>query len=220
MHRYLSVTIVVCVSGLLPMQGSSQESATKEHVESLIENLASKNPVPRERKGSTAEFPQSYDKKLQVSVFDAYKKLDELDEAAFPYLIGHFDDERYALTEDAGPMDKNFTVGQLCYHLVELQIQPDKGWTVGKGDPRTRKSRPHYSTHILLRDKAMAMRWSESIRGKSLLQLQLIAYEWIDQEEEKNSKDYTDEERRALAARLKTLRASRKALPSAVPWAK
>ena len=65
------------------MKASKQESATKERVKSLIKNLASKNPVPRERKGSTAEFPKSYDKKLQTSVFDAYKKLNDRFEALY-----------------------------------------------------------------------------------------------------------------------------------------
>ena len=189
-------------------------------VDALVEQLASKNPAPREVKGSTAENPVGYDGSLQKSVYDAYRDLNSLGVSAFPYLIKHFDDKRYGLTADAGPMDKNFTVGELCYYIVELQIQPDKGWTVGKGDPRFRKFRPHFPGQIKLRDKTAAMSWLEQNKDKSLVEIQIAVTEWTIAEEEKVASEYTEEEKAALAKRLNDLRRTNKPLPSTKPWIK
>lgn len=196
----------------------SQEDPIQRRVDALVEHLASKNPAPREVKGSTADFPVGYDDGLQKSIYKAYRDLDSLGVIAIPFLIKHFDDKRYGLTADAGPMDKNFTVGDLCYYIVELQIQPDKGWTVGQGDPRFRKFRPHFPTQIKLRDKTAAMSWWEQNKDKSLVEIQIAVTEWTIAEEERVASDYTEEEKAALTKRLHDLRHTKKPLPSTKPW--
>ncbi len=202
------------------MSANGQDATMSERVDALVEQLVSKNPAPREVKGSTAEYPAGYDKDLQKPISAAYRELNSLREQAFPHLIKHFDDKRYALTADGGPMDKNFTVGDLCYYIVELQIQPDKGWTVGDGDPRSRKFRPHYPTHLNLRDKTDAAKWWERNKDKSLVEIQIAVIEWTIEEEEKHPTEYTEEERSALKMRLHELSKAGKPLPSTVPWFK
>lgn len=198
----------------------SKDTVTKESVDLLVEQLASKNPMPREVDGSTAAYPPKYNKKLQKPIYEAYRQLNQLGVAAFPHLIPHFDDQRYALTADGGSMDINFTVGNLCYYLVELQIQPDKGWTVGEGDPRFRTFRPHFPQHIKLREKEAAMKWWEENKTKSLTEIQILVTEWAIAEEAKRPTEYTDEERSALAKTLDKLRKTNKPIPSTVPWFK
>lgn len=201
-----------------PMLAIGEDGAVAKRVDELVEQLASKNPSPREVKGSTAEFPAGFDKNLQKPVYKAYRELNALGKAAFPQLIAHFDDARYALTADGGSMDKNFTVGELCYYLVELQIQPDKGWAAGPGDPRFRRFRPHFPTHIGLRDKSAALKWWEASKDKSLVEIQIAVTEWTIAEEEKVPAEFSQEEHEDLARRLRELRSTGKPLPAAVPW--
>lgn len=214
----IAVSVIIFVPVL--KHALSQEGEIQQRVDELVEQLASKNPVPREVKGSSAEYPTAYDDNLQKLVYQVYRELDALGVTAFPDLIKHFDDKRYSLTADAGPMDKNFTVGELCYYIVELQIQPDKGWTVGTGDPRFRKFRPHFPREIKLRDKAAAMNWWEQNKDKSLTDIQIAVTEWTIAEEEKASVDFSDDEKAALAKRLRDLRSTGKPFPSTVPWVK
>ncbi len=191
-----AVVAVILLMGwvMLTPPAFPQEAVTKATVDALVEQLASKNPMPREVKGSTADYPRGYNKELQKEVYKAYRELDLLGVKAFPHLIRHFDDRRYAITADAGSMDKNFTIGNLCYFIVELQIQPDKGWAVGIGDPRFRTPRPHFPTHIKMRDKTEAMRWCEASKDLSLTQIQIAVTEWTIAEERKVPSAFSAEE--------------------------
>lgn len=211
---------VAAIVALISTIGFAKETVTQESVDKLVEQLVSKNPMPKEVDGSAAEYPPKYNKKLQNRVYAAYQKLSLLGVPAFPHLIKYFDDPRYALTADGGSMDVNFTVGELCYYLVELQIQPDKGWTAGEGDPRFRTLRPHFPQHIQLRDKDAAMKWWEQIKTKSLTEIQIVVTEWTIAEEAKQPSEFTDEERKALSERLQRLRTTNKPIPSTVPWSK
>ena len=91
--------------------------------------------MPQEVDGSTAEYPRRYDKKVQKPVNEAYRKLNLLGVAAFPHLINHFDDQRYALTADGGSMDVNFTVGELCLILSSCRFSQTKGGPLEKVIP-------------------------------------------------------------------------------------
>ena len=216
MLRFIATLLVASIIALTSLDAFSKDDVTKE----TVEQLASKNPAPEEVDGRTAEYPPNYDKKLQKPIYEAYRKLNLLGVGAFPHLIDHFDDERYALTADGGSMEINFSVGKLCYYVVELQIQPDKGWTVGKGDPRFRAFRPHFPEHIKLRDKESAMKWWEQNKSKTLVEIQILVTEWAIAEEAKRPTEYTDDERKALRKRLEDLRETNNPIPSKLPWSK
>ena len=220
MLPFIATLHVATIVAFTSMAAFSKDVVTKETVDALVEQLASKNPTPQEVDGGTADYPPNYDKKLQKPIYETYRKLNVLGVKAFPHLIDHFDDRRYALTADGGSMDINFSVGELCYYIVELQIQPDKGWTVGKGDPRFRAFRPHFPKHIKLRDKESAMKWWEQNKTRSLAEIQILVTEWAIAEEAKRPTEYTDEERKALQKSLDDLRRTDKPIPSSVPWSK
>ncbi len=220
MRHSTQVLTLVVIFALNPIDALGQVDDTKAIVDGLVEQLASPNPIPKEKKGSEADYPKSYDRKLQKPVYEAYRKLDQLGVKAFPFLIDHFDDKRYALTADVGSMDKNFSIGDVCYYIVELQIQPDKGFAIGEGDPRFRKMRPHYPRHIGLRNKEVATTWWERNKDRTLAEIQIVVTEWTIEEEEKSPEGYTDDERQFLLKRLQDLRNTNTPIPSPVPWHK
>lgn len=117
-------------------------------------------------------------------------------------------------------MDQYFTVGDLCYYIVELQIQPDKRWTVGVGDPRARRFRPHFPSTFKLRDKTVAMKWWQQNKDKSFVEFQISVTEWVIAEKEKASPEVGEEEMAALVTRLLDLRSGGKPLPRTLPWVK
>lgn len=214
LFQFLSLVVA-----LFAIDVNAETLTTKELVERLVERLASGNPVP-DVSGSHAKYPPNFDKARQSQVFAAYEQLDHLGVAAFSELIDHLDDERYAFTADGGSKDRNFTVRHLCYHLIELQIQPDKGWTAGEGDPRFRVRRPHYPTEMNLRDKIAAGAWWEEHKMKTVRELQITVVDWIIVEEAKTPDKFPETEKSALREKQIILRASDKPYPSTIPWFK
>jgi hypothetical protein len=196
-----------------------QEIVGKETVDSLVARLASKNKPPKTR-GPRAEYPKGYDKAGQEEVFQAYRELRELGPKAFPFIIPHFDDKRYSLTADGGVADVNFTVGQLCFSAIDLQLQPYKTYSRGEGDPRNRPRRPSYLSKQDLRDPAKAQKWIDSLKNKTLLQLQIEVLEWVIEEESKDRTKYHALEHDWLHETLETLKKAKEPIPSGVPWAK
>ncbi|MBM3966921.1 MAG: hypothetical protein FJ308_17920 [Planctomycetes bacterium] len=209
------ITLLVIVTSFC----SAQQTVDKETVDSLVARLASKNKPPKTR-GPSAVYPKGYDKAGQEDVFLAYRELRELGPKAFRFIIPHLDDKRYSLTADGGAADVNFTVGQLCFSAIDLQLQPYKTYSRGEGDPRNRPRRPHYLAKVRLNDPIESRKWIDSLENKSLLQLQIEVLEWVIEEESKDRTKYPAVETAWLHETLETLNKAREPLPSGVPWAK
>jgi hypothetical protein len=156
------ITLFVIVTSVC----GAQETVDKETVDGLVARLASKNTPPKTR-GPNALYPRGYDKSAQQDVSLAYRELCELGPKAFPFIIPHLDDKRYSLTADGGAADVNFTVGQLCFHAIDLQLQPYKTCSRGEGDPRNRPRRPHYLAELRLHDPIEAQKWIDSLKNKT-----------------------------------------------------
>jgi hypothetical protein len=217
MMRY--AVFVVAMSLILPSACVAQVIIEKEHVESLIARLVSKNKPPKTR-GQSAVYPKRYDEASQEDVFLAYRELCELGPKSFPFIIPHLDDKRYSLTADGGAADVNFTVGQLCFHAIDLQLQPYKTYSRGEGDPRNRPRRPHYLAKLSLKDPIESRKWIDSLENKSLLQLQIEVLDWVIEEESKDRTKYSAVEHEWLQETLETLKSAKEPLPRGVPWEK
>ncbi|MFN7889164.1 MAG: hypothetical protein ACK5OC_02635, partial [Pirellula sp.] len=209
------ITLFVIVTSVC----NAQETVDKETVDSLVARLASKNKPPKTR-GPSAVYPKGYDQEGQEDIFLAYRELCKLGPKAFPFIIPHLGDKRYSLTADGGAADVNFTVGQLCFSAIDLQLQPYKTYSRGEGDPRNRPSRPHYLAKLDLRDPAKTQDWIDSLKNKTLLQLQIEVLEWVIEEESKDRTKYPAVEHDWLHETLETLKKAEEPLPSGVPWAK
>ena len=215
--RYAAILITLFV--IVASVCGAQETVDKETVDSLVARLASKNKPPRIL-GPSAVYPKGYDKEDQEDVFLAYRELRELGPKAFRFIIPHLDDKRYSLTADGGAANVNFTVGQLCFKAIDLQLQPYKTYSRGEGDPRNRPRRPHYLAKLDLGDPAKTQSWIDSLENKTLLQLQIEVLEWVIEEESKDRTKYPAVEHDWLNETLETLKKAKEPLPSGVPWAK
>ncbi|MCY2984161.1 MAG: hypothetical protein NTY15_11085 [Planctomycetota bacterium] len=215
--RYAAILITLFV--IVTSVCGAQETVDKETVDSLVARLASKNKPPKTR-GPSALYPRGYDKAGQEEVFLAYRELRELGPKAFPFIIPHLDDKRYSLTADGGAADVNFTVGQLCFSAIDLQLQPYKTYSRGEGDPRNRPRRPHYLSKLDLRDPEKTQNWINSLENKTLLQLQIEVLEWVIEAESKERTKYPSVELDWLHETLEILKKAKEPLPSGVPWAK
>ncbi|MGN6546807.1 MAG: hypothetical protein ACTHK7_17255 [Aureliella sp.] len=215
MSRFVLMVLLLIFA---PWPARAEDAAAKQRVEKLVAQLASPNKAPLIR-GPSAKYPPQYDHEAQDRVWDAYEELCDLGTVSFPYLFQHFDDKRYALTADTGAADTNFTVGALCFAIVDLHLQPYKVYSEGQGDRRARATRPHYATHFKLKDPAAARAWWEPRKGKTMRELQIEVLEWIVSEETKEPAKYGESERRWLAETLESLRKSDEPLQHGYPWA-
>ena len=98
---------------------------------------------------------------------------------AFPSLIEHFDDMRYAtLTESFVAEEwRNWSVGQVCRETIKSQIER-RGRFPNQLDPSYGVLRPSY-VEKFLRDREDAQKWWEKHQGKSLREIQIEVVEWV-----------------------------------------
>ncbi len=212
-------TSILLLFAIAPSMSIAEEKVTQEIVDALVDRLVSPNPAP-DIPASKAKYPPGYDKAAQKDVSRAYSELCNLGPAAFPFLFDHFTDRRYSLTADAGSAERNFTVGNLCYQAIALQLQPYGNFTAGEGDPRSRKRRPSYLKHIQLRDPEAARKWWKSHDKLTLREMQIEVLKWVIEEEAETPDEYEDDEREWLSDTLESLKKSDKPMRRGSPWAK
>ena len=209
-------------SRLSPTGGSTgnDKPPTEKEINALVQQLVSPNHAP-DLLYATATYPKGYDHEAQTRVWNAWCELSRIGIRAFPYLIEHFDDDRYCFTEDAGPVYCNWTVGHACSDIFICHLQPYdfvSHFALSGGDSRFERKRPYYWVHYNLRTSAGAKLWWETRKDKSLRELQIETLEWVIAEEAKTPAIYSDLERAYLNDELTTLRARKTPLPPYVPW--
>ena len=104
------VTIVLIASLLSSVDASDSVPTSDQHrIRVLVEALASKNIAP-----GLGDLPKNYDKNAQVVVYLAVQQLLAEGSAAFDILIEHFNDKRYAYTDQCPDGNYDRTVGDVC----------------------------------------------------------------------------------------------------------
>ena len=134
MHKFLnmlSFTIGCCLFGIglilywyLPINVVGWDS----RVDGLINRLASANaPIEGisdwsfDLRNFLDNNPGSWDPDAQKPVSDAYYELKSMGKEAFPYLIKHFDDDRYSHVKSSS-VYYSVTVGDACQDLIDQQV--------------------------------------------------------------------------------------------------
>jgi Na+-transporting methylmalonyl-CoA/oxaloacetate decarboxylase gamma subunit len=212
MRTTLFLALLVCLmQGLAPLIARSQEpsqyaprrtvaqsqEASARKIEQLIEQLAAKNPKPRE---DSRKSPAKRPPKLpphEPEIWEAVDELHRLGVAAFPQLIAHFDDQRFCCSEDsiAAPEPKLYhrSVGYVCQEIVRRQVERHVPW-----DQRDPRGLPGYSHSIVPRSKKAAQTWWEQNRSKELWELQVDNVNFVVVLNRERLKMEVDPARRAL----------------------
>ena len=188
---------------------------TPEEINSLIAQLKSPNKAPNDAP-PWAEYSKDYDHDAQKKVRAAFDRLHDIGRTAFSYLVEHFNDDAYSYTYDQGNLDKNFTVGEQCRLIFELELVPWSGHreTSHKDDIGVCFHWPHFvylETHHLY-DPKTAKKWCEERKDKLLHDLQVEVLEGTIDEEEKAPNVYPEIERNSLKVNLVFLQASKEPL--------
>jgi hypothetical protein len=215
MLRWTWLCIGIALGQATPAScGEKPQSPTAEEIKALVDQLVSPNPTPDEKKLNADPkgdpvFPRGYDFQKQKPVNRACGKLGELGPRAFPFLIEHWEDNRYCLTYE-GAEWSNMFVGGVCRDLIRAQLQP----YVHHAEKRHEKGHlpPSYVWTFLASQKA-ARQWWEGHKAQTLLQMQLEVLDWAIAEEAKRRNEFTGAERRELHDLRKELVKGGKALP-------
>lgn len=216
----------LCAAALLSVllstaqSGADEETVSDEQIAALVSDLVSPNRAPRTG-NPRAEYPAGYDRAAQKRVRQAFMRLRELAPRSFPFLFDHFDDRRYALTEDSGDLEKNYTVGFLCRDILASHLQSDVwGRKEGGTSFRGRPSEPDYLAHYKLFEPEHVRKWWATHKDTSLRELQLEVLEWVLAEEINSPEKYSDSERARVRQRLEELRKSKTPLKAGFPFAR
>jgi hypothetical protein len=162
---FLALSVIGCNTNKKSPEISVSGTSDKR-INELIDALASQHSKPNV--DSRERVP------MEQAIWDAVDALFAEGVRAFPLLCEHFDDSRFSFSEDfisSGPgMNPvaHRTVGYLCYRIVRDQVQKYESWE-GR-DPR---ESPGYFTCVVPFEKAQAMDWLRSSKGKSLWELQI-----------------------------------------------
>ena len=218
----MSRIIALCSILICHLQLATAQDAdvSDEQIDRLISELVSPNEAPK-RSGPLAVYPEGYDKDAQRKVSKAYQALRKVGPKAFQRLFKHFDDKRFCMNGDGGETQVNKTVGQVCIHLIDSQIEPYSA----RGGPGSRFSQrssrpPNYFSHFKLEDPKNAHEWWETRKDKSLKELQIEVLEWVMKEEEKLVEKYTDKDRDSMRKKLEDLRMQENPIPPASLFAR
>lgn len=158
-------------------------------IEKLIDQLASNSAKPVQ--GSNRRAPR------EAEIWAAVDELHGCGTAAFPYLIAHFDDERFSYSEESPATTRVYqaSVGRLCGKIVERQINKYVPWKLP--DPR---GTPGYGMAIVPQDKAQALEWWKANQNRKLWELQADSVRVVLDENRKRQLTEGDETRKRHAA--------------------
>jgi hypothetical protein len=214
MNRFILVCAIV-LAMCVRVTSANDKPLSNQEMRSLVKALVSPNPEPKIG-GSQAEYPAKYDHEAQDRVLDAWFKLQECGAAAFPILLDSLDDDRYSFTEDGGALDRNWTVGEACRDMIDLELQPFRTYYRFKDDDGPRI--PRYIYHFKLDTPDGAKKWWKTHKDKTLRELQIEVLEWVIADLPKE-KAYA-EIRTKLERDLAKLRAGKEPLEPNVPWSR
>lgn len=112
---------LTCLLSLLMQSGYGQELS---EVESLIDQLASKNKPPKVRIEVTpyALFPRDFDWSDQKRVIGIIEILHNKAQEDMPALLSHLDDKRYCITLESDQSASNYSVGRICSLLLQQSL--------------------------------------------------------------------------------------------------
>jgi len=192
----------------------TQKEDSKE-IANLVEKLASPNPkpiIPDKYVESKIIYSPNYSKEAQNRIYEVRKKIEEKGMDAFPYLIEHYNDDRYSITYETSWNGcwYNASVGSECADIVHKQLQPLGPFRVNATDAGDK--RPYYDFHFLYSKDTMQS-WYKTNKDKSLRELQIEVLEWTITEEKKKNDPKYDEDIKYLSQELDKLKKSDKSLP-------
>lgn len=215
-----AVPIVLVLTSLCIAQSPQKTEYSDADIEKLVSQLVSPNQPP-EIEGTNAKYGKSFDRNAQKLVSKSWSELRNLSPRSFPFVFEHVDDRRYALTQDSGDLDKNYSVGFLCRDILVSSLQPDV-WDHKEGGTsfRRRPTQPDYIAHYQLLNPESAKEWWKSRKDRSLRELQIEVLEWIIVEEKKSPETYKQAELTKLLEELRDLRASSEPRKLDFPFAK
>lgn len=207
-----------------------------QQIEKLIAALASRNPVPKEGEGGPKGrmiYPLGYDLEAEKIPYRVAKQLAELGPKAFPMLMQHSKGKTFSCVREApsGGM-KIISVGTVCERIIAVQLNVYDSVAVYPA------SGPDYFDTEVRGKKFTA--WWEQHQSKTLRDMQIEAFEWVIQEQQKLIEDwkprakaneshlssgesYTEllsrqkESRRKNKQQLKKLRKAEEPLPFDIP---
>jgi hypothetical protein len=148
----------------------------------VVESLASMNkaPVIRRQDGrsdTTPEIPAGFNWAEQKRIWQVAHELAKNAEEAWPELVKHLDDRRYALTVEhsvSSVYQDNWTVGDICREIVLWTVMAgyhdEIEWST-KGFYQ-RMSGEHFTGGVELK------KWCEARLDKPLFELQAEACRW------------------------------------------
>jgi hypothetical protein len=174
----------------LSLSSSAEEPGTiskdsKQKIETLIDKLAAKRPKPVSVKDPKHHVERLKKPDVFIPLEDdvaaAADELLKLGTQAFPYLIDHFDDDRYSFMEHDPTSEEVYVwpVGEYCFRLVRAQVMKYRPWQVA--DPR---GTPGYSDSIVPHDKKTALEWWEKNKTHALWELQADSVQLVIKENE------------------------------------
>jgi hypothetical protein len=129
-RNFIIGAVLACISVLIYWYLPVHMVGSNARIEALIDQLASSN-LPPKFPGDPPHFslneflknPGDWDPDAQKPVSDAYYELKSIGKDAFPYLIKHFNDNRYSHERSYSTFISH-SVGDACKFLVEEQIDP------------------------------------------------------------------------------------------------
>jgi hypothetical protein len=213
-------SIVFLLSAICFAESPQETEYSARDIENLVAQLVSPNQPP-EIHGTNAKYGPDFDRNAQKLVSKSWGELRQLAPRSFPFVFDHVADKRYALTQDSGDLDKNYSVGFLCRDILVSSLQPDV-WDHKEGGTsyRRRPTQPDYISHYRLMNPESAKEWWKSRKDRTLRELQIEVLEWILVEEKKLPETYTVADLEKVQQELRDLTSSREPRKLSFPFAK
>jgi hypothetical protein len=215
-----AVSIVLLLSAVCVAESPQKTEYADGDIEKLVAQLVSPNQPP-DIQSTYAKYGPQFDRNAQKLVSKSWGELRRLAPRSFPFVFDHVADKRYALTQDSGDLDKNYSVGFLCRDILVSSLQPDV-WDHKEGGTsyKRRPTQPDYISHYRLMNPESAKEWWKSRKDRSLRELQIEVLEWILVEEMKLPETYSDADLNKVQQQLRELNASREPRKLGFPFAK
>jgi hypothetical protein len=153
----------------------------------LVEQLASPNPEPFIADEYTIIYAPNYDKEAQNRIHKIRIQIEDRGLDAFPYLIEHYNDDRYSVTieTDWNACFYNKSVRSECCNIIQSQLEPLGAFVIDA--VHAGQKRPRYNFDFVYSKEEMQS-WLRANKNKSLRELQIEILEWTLAEEKKQNK--------------------------------
>ena len=129
-------------------------AGTNKEIDLLIDQLASKNADPNIPdnpglfdKNKFLEDTGEWDPSDQKPVSDAYYKLKAMGKDAFPFLLNHFDDQRYSHQRVSATFYP-VSVGEACRHIIDEQVDPRGMMYKSRESPNGSEMGFHFEAYV------------------------------------------------------------------------